>query len=175
MKYFSEREYGERPRTEEEIPHAVWGGIVALVEELVTRGAFGQSFPEECPDGQGIIGTNDRTLSLSIQAEIPGFSFPLNADEIPDNLALFDFLEFCHYHVAEPIEGGYHSFYRHTHLSFTSGGQERFRERINRIFRRNGLAYELREDGQVERLAPPVIQEALSGSIFKSGDSKLDE
>ena len=33
---------------------------------------------------------------------------------------------------------------------------------INRIFRRNGLAYELTAQGRIERLAPPVLREELA-------------
>lgn len=39
---------------------------------------------------------------------------------------------------------------------------------------RNGLAYDLRDDGQIVRLAAPVLQEALAGSAFATGDSTLD-
>ena len=47
-------------------------------------------------------------------------------------------------------------------------------EKIETIFRRNGIAYRLVEDGSVERVVPPVFQEASSEPDFKTGDAELD-
>jgi hypothetical protein len=54
-------------------------------------------------------------------------------------------------------------------------GQESYRSQINRIFARNGLAYELRSNGAVERLAPPVLHETLRSATFRTGDTRLDD
>ena len=37
MTYFSEREYGELPRDNEEIGDEVWGGIRALIQALCRK------------------------------------------------------------------------------------------------------------------------------------------
>jgi len=77
--------------------------------------------------------------------------------------------------VAKPTAYGYHSFYKHDHLSFDrEEGQVEFRERVNQVFARNGLAYELQENGQVVRFAPPVLQESLRSTTFNTGDPDLD-
>ena len=69
----------------------------------------------------------------------------------------------------------FHSYYGHAHLDFDrASGRVAFAEQINRIFARNGLAYELRDTGRVERLAPPVLRESLRSAVFHTGDDVLD-
>lgn len=186
--YFSDREQGPRPRTEEVVSPTVWGGIVGLVQSLIATGAFGAKYPENCPDGQGPIGTDEYALALAVQAEMPGLPWPLVTTEriqqgyfsedrpfAPETLLALDFIEFCHRMVAKPIEGSFHSFFRHHHLSFDEAkGKQVFREDINRIFSRNSLAFELSPNGQVVRLAPTVLSESLSSARFRTGDSTLD-
>lgn len=186
--YFSDREHGPRPRTEEVISPKVWGGIVALVQSLIDTGAFGAKYPEACPDGQGPIGTDKNSLSLAVQAEMPGLQWPLVTMErvdqdlfaeerpfSPDTLLVLDFIEFCHRAVANPIQVSYHSFFDHHHLTFDeSEGRRAFLENINRIFSRNNLAFELRPNGQVVRLAPAVLRESLFSASFRTGDRILD-
>lgn len=186
--YFSDREQGPRPRTEEVISPTVWGGIVSLVQSLIATGAFGAKYPKTCPDGQGSIGTDESALALAVQAEMPGLPWPLVTPErvqqgfyseekpfVPATSLVLDFIEFCHRVVAKSIEGSYHSYFRHHHLSFDEAeGKQVFREDINRIFSRNNLAFELRPDGQVLRLAPAVLSESLYSAHFRTGDSTLD-
>jgi len=173
--YFSDRERGPRPRTREEITEAAWGGIVVLVRRCLTDGSFGHKFPDECLDEEGICGANPRDFSLALRAEIAEVQWPLREDEIPPTLAALDLVEFCHRHVASPIQGAYHSFYRHYHLTFDDeGGRTDFRNRVNLIFARNELAYELQPNGEVIRLAPPILREALAVASFNTGDAGLD-
>lgn len=40
---------------------------------------------------------------------------------------------------------------------------------------RNGLAYELTEEGRIERIAPTILREVLKEAVFHSGDALLDE
>lgn len=187
--YFSDRQRGAKPRTEENISPAVWGGVVALIQSLIATGAFGAKFPDACPDGAGTSGTDENTLRLAVQAEMPGLMWPLKAairmeesylsEEkpfAPDTLVVLDFIEFCYRSVAKPIQGSYHSFFRHYHLSFDSeAGKEEFRGDINRIFARNGIAYDLEEDGQIIRLLSPVLEADLSSGLFRTGDMTLDQ
>ena len=174
-RYFSDREIGLRPRVEQTISPTVWGGLYAIISALITKGAFGVDFPDECPDGEGVIGTNWHTMTLAVHAEIPDLPWPVGEDSLPGTLPLMDFIEFCYIHIAKPLRGSYHSFFRHDHLSFDrQAGQAEFRENINRIFSRNGLAYDLKENGQIKRLAPPILDEALSTVVFNTGDSELD-
>lgn len=182
--YFSDREQGPRPRTEEIISPVAWGGVVALIQSLISSGAFGARFPAPCPDGQGTIGTDECSLSLAVLAEMPGLNWPLQTTErveyelqafAPDTLLVLDLIEFCYRSVGKPIQGSHHSHFGHYHLSFDiDEGKDAFRADINRIFSRNNLAYELGSVGQVVRLAPTVLRESLSSAIFRTGDQTLD-
>jgi len=173
--YFSDRERGPRARTKPEVEAPAWGGLVALIESYVSNGGFGIDFPEACPDGRGPTGTDAHSFSLALRAEIPDIEWPLRADTVPHTLSTLDLVEFCHRHVADPIEGTHHSFFGHSHLSFDRPkGQADFRDRVNRIFGRNGIAFALEDDGKVLRLAPPILDEELRRATFETGDPTLD-
>lgn len=187
--YFSERENGLRPRDEQEIRPTAWGGLVSLVESHIDSGAFAIDFPDRsCPGGPAITGTNARAFRLRLEAEVPGITWPLcvaRSDEVPfgrphieswapPTVVILDLVEFCHAHIAQPI-GSLHDDFGHQHLSSDrEAGQRSFREQVNRIFARNGLAYEIRETGRVERLAPTVLHETLAATVFETGDATLD-
>src|SRR5690606_6408339 len=94
----------------------------------------------------------------------------------PDTLTVLEFIEFCYRTVAKPIEGNFHRYFDHYHLSFdVEAGKKEFRERINTIFARNGIAYQLVLRGSVVRLAPPVLLDALARNRWSTGDSTLDQ
>ena len=183
--YFSDRENGSRPRTEEEIKEAVWRGIRSLIQSRVEDGSFGQRFPEVCSDDSAIYGTNEGSFFDMVNAIVPAVVDPdfrevgltrLCQESLPSTLGILDLIEFCFNHVAQPQQQHYHSFFRHWHLGFDqSAGREQFRTEINEIFARNGLAYELSEDGEIERLAPSELREELSQAVFNTGDTALDQ
>lgn len=174
--YFSDRTRGPSPRIQEKITEAAWGGIVALLRKCLADGSFGYGFPEQCPDGEGTCGASEYDFSLALRAEIPEIEWPLHAQQLPPTLAALDLLEFCHRAIGRPIQGSFHSFFRHYHLGFDSEpGKVGFCDNVNRIFARNQLGYELSSAGQIARLAPPVVREALASAIFRTGDTKLDD
>jgi hypothetical protein len=185
MEYFSDKEKGPKPRTMETISPSAWGGIVAIVQSLVSTGGFGEHFPEICPDGAGPVGTDEQAFTLALRGEVPEIEWPLRTTEeklyeivpfSPDALIVLDFVQFCYEYVAKPIQGGYHPFFQHHHLSFdTAQGKKDFREKVNRIFSRNGIAFELSEDGNIIRIAPPGLREELASSEFQTGDKILDQ
>jgi len=116
-----------------------------------------------------------RAFTLALRASHPDINWPLSSDEVPPTTAILDLVEFCHQAVGKPIEVNYHSFFRHSHLRFDAEeGQAAFRDQINRVLARNGLAYELQPNGLVRRLAPPVLREALGSTQFRTGDAELD-
>jgi len=189
MDYFSDKERGPRPRTGEEITPKAWGGIVALIRSLISTGAFGFKYPEMCPDGAGPVGTDEQALALALKAEIPDLEWPLQAPTgvlfrdgedqesyVPDTLTILDLIQFSYQAVAKPIQGGYHEFFRHHHLTFNEdSGREQFRSRVNSILARNGIAYQLRVDGSIERLAPPLLKDLLTNTVFRTKDSTLNQ
>ncbi len=68
----------------------------------------------------------------------------------------------------------HHPFFGHEHYSYNKEeGGAKFEGDINRFFERNGLAFELK-NGEVIRIAPTGLQEALAETVFKTGDKDLD-
>ena len=186
--YFSDRENGPRARTEQVISPVVWAGIVATIHALTNSGAFGLRFPERCPDGQAVCGCDTDALAASVIAEMPGLAWPLETMCLvedgflsqrepfaPDTLLILDFIEFIYASVAKPIPGKHHDFFSHHHLTFDQqSGQEEFRATVNRIFSRNGVAFEMLSTGRIVRVLPPVLGEDLKRTIFRTGDRTLD-
>ena len=185
MTYFSEREEGEIPRENEEIDDNAWGGIQALIQAGIDDGSFGAKYPITCDDGEGIIiGCDKDAFGRAMQADIPNLrereyhsslGSSLWNKKPQQTLDILDMIEFCWRCIGKPIRKDYHEFFKHHHLDFNiEAGQDEFRDGINRIFRRNGLAYELTEHGYIERLAPPVLREELASAPFYTGDAELD-
>lgn len=196
--YFSDREIGPRPRIQDEIQLEAWGGIVSVINTLIKNGSFGLAFPDTCPEGGATVGTNERSMALAVRSEIPDLVqserkptppwgdegeteliridyWPLNPSQKPSTYTILDLIEFCYRHVAKASQLDWHSYYRHHHLTFDQkNGQSEFRQNINRLFSRNGLAYELQEDGHIIRIPPPVLENLLKVAQFKTGDSELD-
>jgi hypothetical protein len=187
MEYFSDKESKSKPQTVDSVTPAAWGGIVAHVQSLVTTGAFGQYYPDMCPDGNGPIGTDVQSFIRALKAELPDIQWPLETEKtesgglswetkpwVPENIVVLDLIQFCYQAVAKPIQGGYHSFFQHHHLSFDEeAGKESFREKINTIFRRNGIAFVLENDGAIKRIIPKQFKNFISTHI-QTGDSVLD-
>ena len=162
MQYFSEKETGEAPRVSEEIADNVWIGISAAIRICVKNGSFGVSYPNICADGTYVTGTNEFLLDDAMRAEFPGLAAHVayvkkdfggnrrqcimdvlhKSDIAPSTLDILDLIEFCWKSVGEPRSIDNHSFLQHQHLEFdVDAGREKFRNDVERIFRRNGIAY----------------------------------
>lgn len=175
MSYFTDREYGERPVVAETIDERVWGGLYSLIETRLGNGAFGFRFPEQCPDGQGACGCDQQAFARVLKAEVPWIDWPLRPGDVPETPIILDLLEFCASAVGEPVEGFFHSFYRHHHLSWDrSTGLAQFVADVNVLLRRNGIAYVLDPKGQAERVLPQPIEETLGWVMFQTGDDETD-
>ena len=173
--YFTDRESGPRARTRESIDQTVWGGIYAIVSARMADGSFGQRFPETCPDGYGICGHNNQMLQLTLAAEIPQLEWPLSADVVPNTPTILDLLEFISASIAKPIEGSYHSYFRHHHLDFDrEEGLIRFVADIDFLFARNGIAYELTSEGVAQRILPEELHQLVAKASFGTGDAEAD-
>lgn len=186
--YFSDREFGPRARVEQVISPEVWAGIVAMIESLLQSGAFGARFPQSCLDGQAICGHDAQSLSHAVKAFMPGLDWPLQIDQdspeqfsymrvpfAPATPIALDMVEFVHDSIGMPVLGWHHDYARHHHLTFDQlAGQAAFRDDINRLFARNGVAYEMQPNGRIARVLPPVIGERLKRTYFHSGDRILD-
>jgi hypothetical protein len=183
MEYFSDKEDKSKPQTLDSVTPAAWGGIVALIQSLIATGAFGNQYPEMCPDGNGSTGTDEQSFVLALKAEVPKIQWPLQTTEreswekkpwAPGTMIALDLIQFCYQAVAKPIQVGYHSFFRHHHLSFDEEtGKESFLEKIITIFRRNDIAFVLEHDGAIKRIIPEQFKNFISTHI-RTGDTILD-
>ena len=176
-KLFTERMAQPEPRVKEALDGAVQTALLQLVEQKIHDCSFGSAFPAQCPDGTANCGVNTERL----KATMDGFRviWPRDARTLDDNQPtdpqLFYLLEFSYEHIALPVPGSYHQFFQHHHFGYDQdAGRAQFAAEVNRLFERNGIAYQL-HDGQVERLVPTVLQEVLLQPTFNTGDQTLDE
>jgi hypothetical protein len=192
--YMSDREKGPKPRLIEEISLDVWRGLVSVVTRLIRNKSFGESFPLIC--NQNLIFDYDDKLFISaLKAEIMNINWPLNSEIVPSLYDVLDFIEFCHRYVSYPEIRDYHSFADrnrylieimaidddeelnpgHYHIYFKKWeGQKEFRDAINLIFSRNGIIYELNEQGKIIRQAPEGLRELFQQTNFQTGDTELN-
>lgn len=173
--YFSEKQKEPAPRQNERIDETVWNGLRTVINERIKDGSFGAHYSKTCDDN--IIGTDWRALMDAMRAEIPSLPeniFGSGGFEMIDTLDILDLIEFCWRCVKKPIRCYYHEHFRHHHLEFDEMAvREQFRDSVNRILRRNGLIYELTEEGNIKRLASPVLNTIIS-SPLRTGDVDLD-
>ena len=183
MEIFSERQGHQIPRERVEIDDDTRDGICAIISARVEDGSFGGSFRRNCEDEPAAIGTDTDNFWRAMSAYVPGDSrWPRGCDRdwvemvgSPSTLQILDTIEFCWQHIAKPIAGRYHEYFGHSHLTFDrSSGQEDFRQAVEDISRRNGIAYTLTESGRVERLLPSEFDAAITRSEFQTGDDELD-
>jgi hypothetical protein len=185
-KLFTERHGSAKPRTSEVLGEAASEALLALVSARVEEEWFGEAYPFKCGDGYPLAGTDVSKL----RAALKGFGLKLPSlfersrtswdEPTPEEPApltdgeVFDLLEFSYEKIAEPQAGEFHRFMGHTHYSYDQeSGREKFTTDVNRIFERNGIAFEL-ELGEVTRLAPAPLHEALESAVFRTGDTALD-
>lgn len=174
--YFTDRENGPKARNVEAISDRVWGGLYALIQSRLADNSFGYRFPEQCPDGGGASGSDWRAFERVLLAEVPDIEWPLDADTPPDAPVLLDLLEFCAASVGLPVEGWFHSFFRHHHLTWErESGLATFVADVNRLFARNGVAFELTPIGEARRLLPAPLAASLSSTLFQTGDVETDQ
>ena len=203
--YFSDRELGETPRTIYGISPTVWQRLATLVQERVENNSFAEWFPERCQDfpfdSAVCCGTHVRRFETALKTEIPALAeieqnwrdsegdgpygifqspqkqiWQMSLIEQPSLPVIMDIIEFCWRTGSKPELRYYHGFFQHHHLGFDQeAGRADFREEVNRIFQRNGVAFALTEGGRIERLIPEPAGSVLRGCAFRSGDSELDQ
>lgn len=174
--YFSERELGLPPRNIEKTDKIFWIGIVALISSRMSDASLAERFPLNCSDEPISIGSDESVIGSAFLSEFPSMQWPLHLNDMPDTLSVMDTIEFFYRYISKPIRKKYHSFFNHHHiLSFDqAAGQREYLTDINRLFRRNSLAYELLEDGRVVRLEPVVLRETLASATFRTEDQELN-
>lgn len=174
--YFSERELGLPSRNKEKIDQLFWGGFTALVQVRINDGSLAERFPLNCSDEPILIGSDEASIKLAFQAEFPSIKWPFNSSNLPDTLSVLDIVEFFYRDISKPTKKVYHPFFKHNHflLFDQNAGKQQYLEDVNRLFRRNKLAFELKGDGKVVRLEPVVLRETLARAVFQSEDQELN-
>ena len=175
-KLFTERHGIAPPRVGEALTPEATTTFLSLVNARIDEHWFGEQFPDWCPDGPVNIGRDQRKLETALAGYrvVWPKNWPDQNGRFPSNPEIFDLLEFGYEHVALPRAYGHHGFFRHDHLTYDAeAGRDRFAHDVNRIFERQGLAFELR-GGEIVRLAPSGLQEALAMAVFDTGDADLD-
>lgn len=208
MQLFSDRE-GTKLEPTETISNRVWLGITAVIQQHIGQDNLSKDFPLMCPDGKGICGFDDVSFNHVLGATIRLMSYPFPSfnyiqyepfsDEKNQNnekdiqYAILDTIEFVHSHIYGAIKDkkNYHAFFNHYELSFTNGEAERasFRDSINQLFERNGIAFHLDQNGLVIRSVIPkfesetillstrdnTVNQLITTAISKIQNPKLEE
>jgi hypothetical protein len=180
MSYLGARESGPPLQDQDAITPAAWRGIVGLIQNGLQTALFAHDFPDRCCADCGfdaaITGCNEEQFYLRLAGDHPGIPIPLDPNNVPTTVAALEVVEFCFRHASLPIASRPHEFFAHFHyLDFSrEKGQTKFAAEINSILARNHLAYELQPNGEVRRLLPPVLREALAPSQFTSEDQELN-
>jgi AbiJ N-terminal domain 4 len=176
-RFFSERMGQPQPRVKGALDETVRTALLQLIELRIDDNSFGLKFPVQCPDGHGNSGCDQQALRNNMagyQVIWPSDARRLDHEEITD-IQIFDLLEYAYEHVAQPLPGGYHSYFSHSHHDYDQeAGRKQLEEEVNRLFERNGIAFQL-QAGLVERLVPSVLQEILVQTQFNTGDQILNE
>ena len=150
-------------------------------------------FPLYCPDdGVSIYSYSEHDLIEELRFEIPslvddeGFINPVITKDIwtneetsnYDQYAILDFIEFIYQNIKDFSVGYHHSYFNHTHIDFLKTNNETatFLQDINKMFKRTGLLYTLKENGEIERIVlnASIIKEALD-TIDNLQDKSLKE
>lgn len=178
--FFSDRELGKVQLNIEDITENVFNGIIAIYEKYQLN--LSKNFPEFCPDSAGIIcGFSDINFEDSIKAFIPGMiarrynGYQSNA--LPDKYATLDFIEYIYENLWDYSEDTYHSFFKHSHFSFSGTRLCRndFLNNINKLFERNGIVFYLDTDGKIKRQLPLEMDVLVSQMKICTNDSRLNE
>ena len=174
-KLFTERHGQALPRVAEMLDEPTRNALLTLVSGRIDDEWFGFSFPDQCGDGYAYAGTDRNRLRETMNGY--GVLWPrhIDRDQPPADGSIFDLLEFAYEFVAEAQDPRYHSYMSHSHYSYDQqAGRDKFTAEVNRIFERNGMAFELK-DGEVTRMAPALLHESLAEATFHTGDAPLDE
>lgn len=141
-KLFSERMGQPIPRVKETLDETIRTALPQLIELRIDDNSFGLKFPVQCPDGHGNSGCDQQALRNNMagyQVIWPSDARRLDHEEITD-VQIFDLLEYAYEHVAQPLPGGYHSYFSHSHHDYDQeAGRKQLEEEVNRLFERNGI------------------------------------
>jgi hypothetical protein len=187
--FYSDRTGQAVPRVSEDVSPNAWQGLTALIQARVRDGSLARAFPlQDCVDAPArITGTDEAMFLDSLRAHIPVLGEAvLDPRHPPDTVTALDVVDFVARNVDQPSRRVPHEYFGHEHLSFTdhqtdgtcsadhAPGQARFRDDIDLIFARNGIAFALAGDMRVHRLGPPEARSLISDFRPATSDPQLD-
>ena len=174
--FFTDREYGPMPRHSETIEEALWLAIRGMIELKLDDGSLGYRFPAICSDaGRRPYGCDNDAFGAVLLAEVPWLEWPLRRNELPSTPAILDLLEFCAMAVGKVRELSWHDFMDHYHVSWDhDAGLADFVVEVNRLFARNGIAFEMSVEGKIRRILPDPLAQAVAQARFATGDAEAD-
>ncbi|MEV3925870.1 hypothetical protein [Actinomadura coerulea] len=186
--FYSDRQGRAVPRVSEVVSANVWPGLRALIESRVRDGSLARTFPwQDCSDTPDAITSTDEDLFRdSLLAHIPALAgtYPQKSD-LPSTDVALDMVDFVASRIDEPTGRQYHSYFRHEHLTFHDDswglprqqlkpGQAKFRDDVDLLFARNGIAFTLGDDMRVRRLGPPEAVALISDFKPNSENPQLN-
>lgn len=161
----------------------VWQGLVALIQRRIADGSLAREFPaQDCDDAPtAITGTDWTAFHQTLRALVPELPGPGLLDRhLPPTRVVLDVVDFVGSHIARPIKRVEHGYFQHEHLVFDAfttsveAGRRQFRDDVDLIFKRNGVAFTVGADMKVARLGPPEARQLLSDFAPHTGDAELD-
>jgi hypothetical protein len=174
-KLFTERHGQAPPRIAETLDSTTRSALLNLVSARIDEEWFGLDFPNKCDDGYAYAGTDVAKLRHRMKGY--GVLWPKEGfyeGTLPTDGQVFDLIEFSCEFIAEAQDPSFHSYMSHSHYKYNrDSGRDKFANDVNRIFERNGVAFELKE-GEIVRIVPAVLQESLANTVFRTGDAILD-
>lgn len=124
-----------RTRDLDIVPASTQRGILALSNRALDSNWLAREFPDRCPDGNGVAGT-DRSAALdTLRALVPDLLWPPSVDDAPATEVILDLVDFVAQRVAWPVEGAHHSLFGHHELTFdVARGKSTFWNDVNQLF-----------------------------------------
>lgn len=181
MSYFTERHGMRKPieRTST-ITVEMYSILFDCCEKYYENLAW--MFPDECPDGCGCCGFNYEKFSNILKFEIPtlyrdSFSKKISKpnyiddfhiEDIFEQYALLDFIEFIAQNCRDISYGDFHSYFMHNHINLLKTDKvfENFRKDINNIFEKTGLLFTLTTEKNIERVVEnSVLSDKVKGYV----------
>src|SRR5665647_688695 len=107
--FYSDRSAGPRPRDLDAVSESAWRGLAAVLEQYIDSDWLAKVFPDQCPDGNGVCGTDRRNLFDLLGALVPDLGeWPLNRHTVPPEDVVFDLVDFVAQRVAQPQQQSWH-------------------------------------------------------------------
>ena len=174
--FYSDRLHGPQERTLDQLPDHTRRGLLGLLTNKVNSNWFAHTFPLQCPDGNGIAGTDEDALASNVSALVPDAEWPRwNANNARRDEVIFDLIEWAAQRIEQPEEFRWHNYYRHHELDFDRPkGLSTFRQEANQMLQRGRVMYHVAESGRVERLGTVEVQKIMEVLHPDTGDATLD-